>query len=591
MKPGFYLVASINGHPLPPDVLEPFGTGPAAHLHRSSHCHIAVADPDPAACDLWSTPDQICAFSGYLDEPTSLAITLGLPPDTQPARLAAVALARFAQQASFRILGEWELAVWKPALRSLSLLSSRARRNLLYFHADATRVAASPDALGLSRVFGRRAELNPIHFALQTSRQDLRHILRDQSLWRDTCELAPATLERFTPGHRESLRASDSDILPSWQGTFDDAIDQLQEVGLRVLRQHLGRHHAVAFHLSGGQDSTLLTSWGAQARSPANRLLALCSAAPTDSGLRDESAYSQAAADQLAIPLELVAPPPDWNVFRPSSDLFHFRQHPLMEESQPGSRALQHAALAGGASALVSGLFGEFSVTGGQINPAAQSWFRTRREQLRLWMNSRRQSSVSSGDFTAEAFHVRFNHGFLQALPTEWRDIWLAGLPPFGDARPGEPIGLHSSLSKINHQSTASPTGLHVVLPYRDRRLLEAAAVLPSDFRLHDGLTRSLSRALLRGHVPEFVRLRTEKLPFAPDFPSRFQRQAPTALARVPLFQASGLGTTLDLPWLTTQLDRAAAGKITLPADRFQIQSTVIAAEFLLWVQSGTPTQ
>ena len=584
MKAGLYVLARLDG-PRTDDPLDlrTLGFAPddrsASRSYHGAQCSIGLADLDPGALDLWVSPEEVCGLAGYLDEPEELAAMLGQPSDTPHARLAAVAIERFGPEAAHRVLGEWELVRWQPDPACLTLMSSRSRRDLLYFHTHENLFAAAPEPMRLARLSGP-PQLDPVHLALHCSRYGLRRILADESIWKGVHELAPATWECFTAGGRTTTHAREIDDLPSWHGSFEDAVECLEMTGRRILRQHLGRHPRLAFQLSGGQDSTLLTCWGALERQAGQSLLCLCSAAAQGSRFRDESVVSAAAAAQLGLPLELVVPPPDWSPYRPRPEAFAFSQNPMFAEAHPANRALHQAARNTGRTAIVGGAFGEITVTGGATNEAARSWLRNRREQLRRWTKQTREPRTWPND----AFQVRFTQQVTDVLPSAWQADWKQGPPPFVDGVPGKPIGIGSAVRKSAWENTSAAADMRLILPYRDRRLVEAAAVLPSAFRNHGGLTRALSRALLRGHVPDSVRLRTQKLPFSPDFRTRIHVHAPAALARLPGFQDAGVGRWIDLAWLRQLLDRAAGGHVTHYDEIYQLQMTAVAAEFLLWL-------
>ena len=89
---------------------------------------------------------------------------------------------------------------------------------------------------------------------------------------------------------------------------------------------------------------------------------------------------------------------------------------------------------------------------------------------------------------------------------------------------------------------------------------------------------------MLKGRVPDAVRLRTEGRPFSPDFVSRLKREAPGVRARLPLFREAGIGRVLDLASLETMLmslqTTERASDYTL---FYSVQGTTVLAEFLLW--------
>jgi hypothetical protein len=77
--------------------------------------------------------------------------------------------------------------------------------------------------------------------------------------------------------------------------------------------------------------------------------------------------------------------------------------------------------------------------------------------------------------------------------------------------------------------------------------------------------------------------LRQRGGPFSPDYPNRLRMQAPLARARIELFREAGAGAWLDLAWLDAALTRIEAGAPASARGPFEVQATVVAAEFFVW--------
>ena len=67
--------------------------------------------------------------------------------------------------------------------------------------------------------------------------------------------------------------------------------------------------------------------------------------------------------------------------------------------------------------------------------------------------------------------------------------------------------------------------GVRLLNPFFDRSLLEFCMAAPSQLKIHNGYRRYLIRAGMHGILPDKIRLRTSKEPFAPDFHDRYNRQ------------------------------------------------------------------
>jgi asparagine synthase (glutamine-hydrolysing) len=118
---------------------------------------------------------------------------------------------------------------------------------------------------------------------------------------------------------------------------------------------------------------------------------------------------------------------------------------------------------------------------------------------------------------------------------------------------------------------------------FRDTRLLKLFSGFPARFLRHGGLDRAPARALLKGRLPDSIRLRTRGLPFSPDYDDRLRAQAPMALDRIPAFRAAGVDEWLDLDWLAEALARVHIHGPRTLTEAFELQLTACAAEFLTW--------
>ena len=589
MKPGIYALASLDGAPLNPADLTLLGLG--AQSVRVPGLAASAHDPQTEAIDLLHTADSVIFFAGFLDAPEELSGGLGLSQTERPAALAAAALARFGAEAPRHLLGEWTLLRWDVSSRALTLLVSEARRDLLYFAVSPSFLAIAPSALLLTSLSWMDRALDPLGFAISNSRAALRHIKTDQTMWRGVREFMPGSRHTISAGEHVTARVSPEPPPVRFAGTFDEAIEEIEAIGRRIMRQHLTRHGRSALLLSGGLDSTLLASWGASERGPGADLFCLTSVAPPGSRLPDEHEPSSLSAAMLDLPLQGVWPPAEADPFRPAPKTF------AIHEGTPDTRflileQLAQTARANGASALISGSAGEMHISNGFDEPESRSWPRLQAAALRDRLAHRRRYS----GWPADAFHLRLSPELLMQLPAEWGTVWRKGLPPPppylpSRTNPDPLIGYSPTARKLAAASTAEPGDLRSLLPYRDLRLLRLTAGMPARFLRHGGLTRPIARALLQGRVPDSVRLHRSGRPFSPDYVPRLKAFAPRVEDRLDAFRHAGIGRWLDLDWLAPALRKLSTSK----GDRdyslyYLVQSTVLYAEFLLWVSAQNIT-
>lgn len=592
MKSGIYALASMDGGPLGDGDLTAMGlarveSGSVLNA-TTTHCAPGFAGRTcdsiaPEAADWFVDEQGTTGFLGYLDEPEQLSASLGLRSHAGPAQLAWSAVERFGDEAAERILGEWTLIRWDVQRRALLLLTSEVLRDSVYFATDGRRVAIAPEMLRLAQLDWVGKALDPEGLALMLSRAGLRHRLRYETPWRGISRAVPATGEIFAIDRRRSIPPRARQTPDIWTGTFDDAVNALEAVGRRITGQTLARYGRTAFLLSGGLDSTLLTSLGAQEQGKSREMFCLSSVAPEGSGLADEREFSVPAAEQLGVPIHFVCPPESPGIYRPADAVFAHLQHPAAGVRHYLYEALLQRAAAGGAKAVVDGVYGELSITNGAAAPAQVGWLRAAARVARAWKQQRRVRQKWPG----QTFHVHFSPGFLETLPREWSDDWQgsAALAPPERAI----LGFHPALRKNANLDTSTASGVRHLTPFRDRRLLRVAASLPVSYLQHEGVSRALGRAMLKGRVPEFVRLRPGGMGFSPDYERRLQKQAEQARSRIADFRKAGLGHWVDFEKLSVGLSRLSEGKPVSVADAFRTQQTAILAEFLLWQQSYVP--
>ena len=109
---------------------------------------------------------------------------------------------------------------------------------------------------------------------------------------------------------------------------------------------------------------------------------------------------------------------------------------------------------------------------------------------------------------------------------------------------------------------------------------------MPVSFLSHEGQTRPLARALLKGRVPDAVRMRTQGQPYSPDYVPRLRAQAGIARARVPIYAEAGLAEWIDLAWLSLALQQLEQSSGAADYGLcYAAQGTAALAEYLLWAR------
>jgi asparagine synthase (glutamine-hydrolysing) len=121
-------------------------------------------------------------------------------------------------------------------------------------------------------------------------------------------------------------------------------------------------------------------------------------------------------------------------------------------------------------------------------------------------------------------------------------------------------------------------------MPFRDRRLLDLFATMPAGYLQRGGLDRAPARMMLKGRLPDSVRLRRTGGPFSPDFLVRAQRQALPTIDRIAAFRATEANDWLDLAWLERELRLLSVPGAATYERVHQVQATTGAASYFEWL-------
>jgi len=587
-KNGLYALVSLDAQPADEQAAAVLGLDGPWHAQQGQATHgliFRAVDHAEAgrAIDSVTLGDDVLVLVGHMDEPGDLARRVGLAADARPATLALAALQRYGDDTPLEMLGEWSLLHWHKATRRLTLVSSLACRDPMFVAAQGNLVALCPSLRVLSQLSWVGKEFDPAGLLLPMSRARLRRGMERTTPLARADRVLPGTREVFEAKHHSVASARDWTLEQAWPGTFDEAIDALNLQLRHIMRQQFARHARVAIFLSGGLDSSLLAALAAEVAAP-GQIELLCSVAPEHSGLPDERHYAQRVADQLGLPITWVCPDPDASAYTPSTQMFEHLEMPIASQRHYLYDALHTAALNAGASTIIDGAYGEYTVS----NKAPLASLPNRLREWRRLFKERLQRRHTGLGWPGGAFHVRLSNHAMQALPDAWSALWQMpqDLNPMMHAR--RPIGMRPAERKSRMTSSASPeVRLRHLLPYRDQRLLRLNAAMPSHFLYRNGMNRALTRTLLKGRVPEDVRLRKNGAPFSPDYLQRLRRQAPSVLERFPLFYAAGADRWIDLDWLHASLLDCQKSESLPNPTVLSMQMSTVAAEFFVWWQNA----
>jgi asparagine synthase (glutamine-hydrolysing) len=529
---------------------------------------------DPGLVSALDDQNGQTILTGWIADRSGLAARLGLPADAQPAAVARAALARFGQDTPAEMLGEWSLYHSEPS-GQVWLMNAATARDRLFFAAKGARLAFAPDAAALRCLDWVDGDLDPEVVGLSLGRHALRQLTGVRSIFRGIEKIPPGGSIKLAPDG--SVQRGSAKLLvpqPRFSGDAGDALAALEATLRTVLRERLGVTGRAAMLLSGGLDSSLLAALAAQELD--GPPLAICSVAPSGSGIADEFAYAKAVADRHGIQIEPVCPGPEADPYRPAPLVLSGAEIPLLSNRHCLTSCFQDTARSLGATMLVNGTYGEMSVTARLPQPPT---VRQRLGAIRRLLAAKLRSEHDD-------FHVALAPHRLAALAQHRAQtastggaIWL------GPDKSGYIPGSEKALAQPNAFYAGA---LRMDFPFRDLRLLRLYASLPREIAYALGPDRGPARAIGKDLLPESVLLRQRGMPADPGHHARLQAFAGPARSRIAAFRAAGIDDWLDLDWLDRALARVSNRGVTDLADANRVQLTALAAEYLALVRAGT---
>lgn len=585
MRSGLYAIASLDGAPIAAEDRAALGLAPRNPtdplVAPGLVARVVDAEGIGGVTDQVSSGDEHLLFLGELDDPASLAAELGRV-GAGPATIALLALRRWGDDAAHRLEGEWSLLHWNAQRRVLQIGVSRALRDVIHFATDGVRVAVSSELRWLGALPWVGSEIDPIGLAFNLGRAPVQERLAGRTVLRNICFVEAGTFRRFEAGRAPETLQRPADVAPRWEGSFEEAVSELEQELRLVVRRILARHGDIAILLSGGLDSALLAWLASEERRPGQTVTCLTGVVPPGSPHPDERDLARDVAQALGLPQVVVMPCTDARALEASANALDWMVGSMRSPRHYLYDALYDAARDCGASAVLDGCFGEHSITRRQllIGPAKQL-----RRAVGMVRNTLRERSVSEG-WPGDAYHARFSAALLGQLPAD-----MAGRRPPAYAETLKSPDALLGFSKGYHKAARSPTtvaggGLRAFYPFRHFRLIAMTAGMPVRFLSHGGMQRALAREMLKGRLPDHIRLQSKGLAFSPDYPDRLRDEASSLQPRIEELREAGAGEWVDLDWVAREAQRIAQGAILSPRELQKFQISVLAANFVVhWNQ------
>lgn len=570
---GIYALINRDGAPLDPADLQALGL----IGDDSASWAIEAADSHfPGAVGRHADERGTTVIVGDIAERSDLAARLGLRCDAPPALVAREALNHFGGDTPREMIGEWSL-IQIDCCGTMTLMQAATHRDRLFYAISGTRIAVASNLFALAGLAWVDSSIDETGLLGQFGGWAVRRARGDKSMLRGVKQLrAGDGLTISADGSIAEHHASALTEQPRWHGSFGDAVEATTAVLRTIMRERLASPAVPVVMLSGGLDSSLLAWLAAEARGPGQPLFAKTSAAPPESGIADELGFAAIVADHLQIPLEPIYPAP--NIYRPTDATLAGVSGPPTSNRICLTEAFQAAATRSGANLLINGTYGELTAT-------------LRLGDLRSPFNLRRiigdvRRAIPRPDRAIaahDAFHVRVAPSRLAHLP-EGIAAALHLQKGNSTAKPGGLLGYVDGAVKAIAQSTEfRPGAVRAAFPFRDIRLIRLFAGFPVKMLLEGGRDRAVARHMLRGRLPDAIRLRQSGLPASPAHLARLRQQAGAARDRIAAFRKAEVDEWLDLDWLDQRLGHVAAHGPTDVNEANAVQMTAIVAEFLTW--------
>jgi asparagine synthase (glutamine-hydrolysing) len=456
-------------------------------------------------------------------------------PDETPARLATLtdaqilleAWSRHGESALDRIVGDYALAVFDKAQRTLTLARDETGQRPLFYaqSGEALAFASMPSGLLGDPSINRGWNLRRLADLLQSYELD-----SPDTYFAGVSRLLPGEVVRFADG-RIQKRLYWNPLSNLRSLSFPDAVDEyrhlLDEAVKCRLRRRSGR---VALHLSAGYDSSAIAS-SAAALEPKNQLLAF-TAAPTPDFAgevmrgrhADESKIAAITARKLGLEHRIVhSAELTLDYLRREALIYQEPVRNVVNALWEGE--IEARARAEGATVLLNGMLGNVTLNAG--GPVYLSeWVRQR--GIRQWWPQAKAARRGHARWRGVLFA-----SFAPFLPFQawWvltkffkqaensREPFLRGewaLSPaqfshraFGQPNRSSAIDRLSFIRAIDpgifYKGALADSGLTQAEPLADRRIIEFSLGLTPDQLIHDGEPRPVAKAALKDRLPTEV--------------------------------------------------------------------------------------
>lgn len=493
--------------------------------------------------------------------------------------------------------GQFAIGLWDHKRQRLVLARDRVGIRPLFYVRSKGRLLFASEVKALFQIAGVERRIDPVALA------------QVFSVWSTLGDRTPFEgVRALPPGHVMTVDAGGERLRCYWDWDFSesssparseaDCAEELKALLIDAVRLQLRADVPVGAYLSGGLDSSIITSL---IRNHADTPLRSFSMTFEDAEF-DESTFQRSLADHLGTAHSSVLvrkrdiaaafPRLVWHV---ESPIVRTAPTPLMLLSEHVRRSGYKVVLTGeGADEVFGGydLFKEAKIRRFMARAPGSPWRGRILERLYPYLKN---SPVAGRAFTQRFFSDGIEHlhepwfahhprmtttrrtlQFLRPELQEQVERWdpmaslRAAMPPGSERWPAmgrdQYVEAHTLMSgyllSAQGDRVAMANSIEGRVPFLDHRVIEFANRLPSRYKLSGLTEKYLLKRAVRGEVPDVIRTRTKQPYRAPDSASFFENGRPTEYVRDLLaparVEAAGM---FDAGAVGRLLNKCAAGK------------------------------
>ncbi len=503
----------------------------------------------------------------FLFNPDELVAALGSDlPVSAHKDIVLAAYAKWGVDCAPRLEGELSFAIFDPVQQHLFCVRDQfARRPFLYWHGG-TRLVIGTELEDLLRVPGVPRALNrPLLAATDVPLGQF--VLEGQTYHAGIMGLPfgcyAIASERGFKLTRYWAPGPGSATVPK---NPEDAYTEFRDLIVRAVERRVNRPCGIGILLSGGLDSGCIAAVAAKVLERQGRTLtALTTASPPKDLDRfpDERKFLEPFRAYPNIRFEDCVTddsgPFDW-LDNPAKFTAMCHPHPMFHATFASVERMKAA----GTGVILTGIGGEAGATYyarrflAEMFLAGRWQLALREARMRAALTGFPALRLVLGSFRTLVFR-RTPDTPLFMLTRGFAAESEVDAPPLPIPFQSEVENMASCATIFARRQSVRPNRwllpVQEATPLLDKSVLEFCIAAPAELRVRDGHLRYLARGAMAGVMPESLRLRTDKMPFIPNYPERYTAQLPAAKAFVAQIRRSDpVRSVVDVPRLVREL-------------------------------------